>query len=84
VRLAVCFGEASQVLAEGFRGRGVETVAFGSLEEAVRAAFERTPEGGTLLFSPACSSFDAFANFRERAQAFRKLLPGVGDRSSPF
>jgi UDP-N-acetylmuramoylalanine-D-glutamate ligase len=28
-----------------------------------------------LLFSPACASFDQYANFKERALAFRRSLP---------
>jgi UDP-N-acetylmuramoylalanine-D-glutamate ligase len=31
--------------------------------------------GEALLFSPACASFDAHRNFRERALAFRAALP---------
>ena len=36
----------------------------------------RAPAGaGPVLFSPACASFDAYANFRARALAFRAALP---------
>jgi UDP-N-acetylmuramoylalanine-D-glutamate ligase len=31
--------------------------------------------GEELLFSPACASFDAYRNFRDRALAFRRALP---------
>jgi UDP-N-acetylmuramoylalanine-D-glutamate ligase len=31
--------------------------------------------GEELLFSPACASFDAHLNFRERALAFQAALP---------
>ncbi|MCZ6597055.1 MAG: UDP-N-acetylmuramoyl-L-alanine--D-glutamate ligase [Planctomycetota bacterium] len=73
--LAVTFGEAAAELAAAFRAAGLEALQTITLDEAVAEAFERTPAGGTVLFSPACASFDAYANFRERAQAFRAALP---------
>ena len=45
-----------------------------TLEQAVSEAHGRTPRGGTLLFSPSCASFDAFVNFRARAEAFHAAL----------
>ena len=44
---------------------------------AVELAFERTPAEGALLFSPACASFDAYANFRARAEHFRERIHTV-------
>jgi UDP-N-acetylmuramoylalanine-D-glutamate ligase len=31
--------------------------------------------GEDLLFSPACASYDAYKNFKERALDFRAALP---------
>ena len=54
---------------------------------AVAAAYERGLPGEALLFSPACSSFDAYVNFQARARHFRSLLPSAADaagaRSTP-
>ncbi|MDD2270885.1 MAG: UDP-N-acetylmuramoyl-L-alanine--D-glutamate ligase [Desulfuromonadaceae bacterium] len=41
-----------------------------TLEEAVRISAEITATGGTVLMSPACSSFDMFRDYEERAQRF--------------
>ncbi len=71
----VTFGASGEALARGFGAAGVEAHAAGELSSAISAAFELTPRGGQLLFSPACASFDAFRNFRERALAFRAALP---------
>ena len=75
VRLAVTFGAAAELLAGALAARGVRTVAAATLEEGVHLALRHTPAGGELLFSPACSSFDAYSNFHERALAFRAALP---------
>ncbi len=75
VALAVCFGEARELFSQALAARGIRTESTATLEEAVQVAFERSPAGCAVLFSPAGSSFDAFTNFRARAEAFRALLP---------
>ncbi|MAB79906.1 MAG: UDP-N-acetylmuramoyl-L-alanine--D-glutamate ligase [Planctomycetes bacterium] len=71
----VAFGEARHELASEFAARGSETIVAAELEEALARAFELTTEGGCILFSPACSSFDTYPNFRARAEAFQNALP---------
>ncbi|MBQ8331315.1 MAG: UDP-N-acetylmuramoyl-L-alanine--D-glutamate ligase [Clostridia bacterium] len=43
-------------------------------EEAVRAARSLARSGGCVLLSPACASFDAFRNFAERGNTFRRIV----------
>ncbi|MDT8421654.1 MAG: UDP-N-acetylmuramoyl-L-alanine--D-glutamate ligase [Desulfuromonadales bacterium] len=45
-----------------------------SLEDAVELAREVTVAGGTVLLSPACSSFDMFENFAHRGEEFARLV----------
>lgn len=45
-----------------------------SFDEAVRLAASLGTEGGCVLLSPACASFDAFRNFAERGERFRSLV----------
>ncbi len=42
-----------------------------SLEEAVKIASEIADYGEIVLFTPACKSFDMFANFEHRGQVFK-------------
>jgi UDP-N-acetylmuramoylalanine--D-glutamate ligase len=44
------------------------------LEDAVRMAADAAAPGEVVLLSPACASFDAFANFEARGERFRRLV----------
>jgi UDP-N-acetylmuramoylalanine--D-glutamate ligase len=46
----------------------------GTLERAVAHAAELAEPGDVILLSPACASYDQFADFEERGEAFRKLV----------
>ncbi len=43
-------------------------------EQAVRRARAVAKAGDTVLLSPACASFDAFKNFEERGNTFRRIV----------
>ncbi len=45
-----------------------------SLNEAVALAQIHTPKGGTVLLSPGAPSFDAFANYAQRGEAFEHAV----------
>ena len=48
-----------------------------TLERAVEHAAELAQPGDVVLLSPACASYDQFANFEERGDAFRRLAQGA-------
>jgi UDP-N-acetylmuramoylalanine--D-glutamate ligase len=48
---------------------------------AVRRAAEIAAPGDVVLLSPACSSYDQFANFEERGRRFRELVAEFGSRA---
>ncbi|MCA8980501.1 MAG: UDP-N-acetylmuramoyl-L-alanine--D-glutamate ligase [Planctomycetes bacterium] len=71
---AILFGQAAELWLDRFRAAGIETHAAPDVRTAVTAAFELTREGDAILFSPACSSFDAYPNFKARADDFHACL----------
>ena len=45
-----------------------------TLAQAVGVAREHAEPGEVVLLSPACTSFDAYRNFEERGEEFRRLV----------
>ena len=45
-----------------------------TLEEAVQKARALAKEGGNVLFSPACASFDMFHDYEERGRIFKQIV----------
>ncbi len=69
VRHLILIGEAAGRMEQEL-GALTDTRRAGSLEDAVRLAADLTATGGTVLMSPACSSFDMFRDYEERAERF--------------
>ena len=66
-------GQAAERMREVL-GDFADTRILVSLEEAVQSAHVLTAPGGSVLLSPACSSFDMFSNFEERGRIFSQLV----------
>lgn len=45
-----------------------------SLKDAILKGAKMAGEGGIVLFSPACSSFDMFSSYEERGMEFKKIV----------
>jgi len=70
VRALILMGEAKEKIREALRG-SAEMIEVKSMEEAVREAYRVAPAGGTVLLSPACSSFDMFRDYHDRGEQFK-------------
>jgi UDP-N-acetylmuramoylalanine--D-glutamate ligase len=89
-RAVVVFGEAAPVLEEALwpAAEGIapqerpQILRVSTLAEAVEAASGVARPGDVVLLSPACTSYDAFENFEQRGEEFRRLVlaprPGKG------
>jgi UDP-N-acetylmuramoylalanine--D-glutamate ligase len=75
-RGAVAYGEAGPLIAADLEG-AVRLACVGTLEDAVARAREWAERGDAVLLSPACSSFDLFANYEARGAAFRALVAAL-------
>ena len=59
---------------------GIEYEVCGTLDIALNSAIRDAnyiPTKATVLFSPACASFDQFANFEERGNKFCELVNNI-------
>jgi len=83
VRRVILFGEAADDLAVLFDRARVETIRTKQMLTAVEIGLSEARSGDTLLFSPACSSFDAFGNYAERGAAFLRAVR-ANPRFSPL
>jgi UDP-N-acetylmuramoylalanine--D-glutamate ligase len=80
-RAVYLIGEDAAAIATALGGaaEGPPLIASGTLERALTAARACARSGETVLLSPACASFDQFADFEARGEAFRALVTGGGD-----
>jgi UDP-N-acetylmuramoylalanine--D-glutamate ligase len=73
VKAIVCIGEEADAIFNHWCTTK-RCVKADSLEDAVRAAMDISHNDDVVLFSPACKSFDMFANFEERGRAFKQAV----------
>ncbi|HQT52871.1 MAG TPA: UDP-N-acetylmuramoyl-L-alanine--D-glutamate ligase, partial [Phenylobacterium sp.] len=79
IEKAYLIGEASEAFEETLKGKA-QTVACGTMEVAVAKAYADAAAKGqdaVVLLSPACASFDQFADFEARGEAFRAAVQGL-------
>ncbi|MGC8865959.1 MAG: UDP-N-acetylmuramoyl-L-alanine--D-glutamate ligase [Bacteroidales bacterium] len=69
-------GKAGEIIREGLLQRNYpgDILWKNNFRELVEEAVRQTPEGGVCLLSPAAASYDAFKNFEERGDLFRKIV----------
>ncbi len=79
VAKAYLIGEAGKDFARTLDGRA-EYVICGDLETATTRAYREASASGedeVVLLSPACASFDQFANFEERGEKFGEYVQAL-------
>lgn len=74
VKAIVCIGENTENIHKVFEGHVDEIVNAKSMNEAVGYSYQLANKGDVVLLSPACASFDMFANFENRGLEFKKSV----------
>jgi len=73
VRRVILIGEAAPLLRRTWKDLATMTEA-ATLREAVDCAAEGACQGDVVLLSPACASFDMFADYQDRGRQFKALV----------
>lgn len=79
IKEVLLMGEAREKIARELRRVGYQRFRFvKGLREGVELAHQL--KGGVCLLSPACASFDMFANFAERGKLFKQEVSALKER----
>lgn len=77
VKAVVVMGAAREKILKTL-GDAAPFVEVNSMAEAVKRAWELAEGKGTVLLSPACSSFDMYRDYHERGMDFQKQVESIG------
>ncbi len=87
VRHAFLIGEAESQFAAWLDTQGVAYTRCGTLNiataKAAGLALAEGRSGACVLLSPACASWDQFANFEKRGEAFAAYATGIAKAQTP-
>ena len=72
-KAVVLIGEASGKIQDALK-ETVDIYLAGDLPDAVRQASGLASPGDVVLLSPACASFDMFADFEDRGRRFKEWV----------
>ncbi|HQN52417.1 MAG TPA: UDP-N-acetylmuramoyl-L-alanine--D-glutamate ligase, partial [Phenylobacterium sp.] len=80
IEKAYLIGEASEAFAGVLEGKAAVDLSGDIATATARAYADATAKGqdAVVLLSPACASFDQFADFEARGEAFRDAVQGLG------
>ncbi len=76
IRKVNLIGEAADKIRDDLSGK-IKCQKFDCLKEAVLASYRESMGEGTVLFSPMCSSFDMFADYKERGRSFNRIVKNI-------
>ena len=89
IETAYLIGEAAPAFAETLKGKAQVALA-GTMDAAVEQAFasaqaavQASGQDAIVLLSPACASFDQFADFEARGEAFRAAVQRLAASAQP-
>jgi UDP-N-acetylmuramoylalanine--D-glutamate ligase len=77
VRAVVLIGRDAPLIREALAATGVPLQDARDMQDAVAQANRSARSGDAVLMSPACASFDMFANYEHRARAFVEAVKAL-------
>ena len=77
VKSLVLLGEHTHNIEKTLAGYA-ETFHAGTMEAAVEFAYSHAVQGDIVLLSPANASFDMYTNYKERGEAYKRVVKSLG------
>ena len=79
---AVLIGETAREIQAALDKVGYTryTHAGNDFRRAIELCFELAPEGGNVLLSPSCASFDMFDDYEARGRIFKGIVNALESR----
>ncbi len=74
VKSVVVFGKCKKTLYKCAKNNNVKVIMSKTFEDACDKACAQAIAGDSVLFSPACASFDEFNNYAERGDYFKQII----------
>ena len=81
-RAVYLIGAAAEKIRSHIQG-AARIVHSGTLDHAVRQAFDAAVSGDIVLLAPACASFDQFENYEQRGRVFKDLVHSLASARQP-
>ena len=81
-KAVILFGAAANEIAWVLEAAGLSFRVIPDFSDAVRAALGAAKSGDVVLLSPACTSYDAFRNFAERGDLFKRICTTYPDKQT--
>jgi UDP-N-acetylmuramoylalanine--D-glutamate ligase len=78
IKTLILLGETKYTIEEtAHKFNFTNTVIVNTMEEAVEAAFRNSLPGDAILLSPACASWDMYADFEKRGEHFKACVKAL-------
>ncbi|OPZ96173.1 MAG: UDP-N-acetylmuramoylalanine--D-glutamate ligase [Bacteroidetes bacterium ADurb.Bin408] len=77
VKAIICLGSDNQNIIQAFKNDVGKIYETQRMEDAVDLAYKVSQPGETVLLSPACASFDLFANYEDRGNQFKEFVKNL-------